>query len=1238
MSLITKHTNNFRILLLCCLFSILSSCANYKLHINRSSDTKLEQLTSQHEISERIYCIGDIGESGISENDFIEAFIQLSNENDYPNQLLLLGDNFNDQEVMTSNHNLIQLLKSYQGNIIAIHGENEWHSLNRKGLIELEDKFCNLIDSLGFKQDKFSFYPGNACGDIIDLKLNDDIVLVIVDSGWYLRDWDKEKHLNKDCVLQSRKQFRFNIENVLRKHRHKTTILVTHHPVTSYGQYGGIKSLKHHIFPFIESNDKLWIPLPVIGSMIPAFQRLIAPSEYRSNSKYAQFVDDLSNASNRSGSFIFISGHEHSLQYIFENRQHHIIAGSSVNAEPVASNKGTRFAYGHRGLSYFDIYKNGRVDVNFLTYDNALKKLDIVYSETIRKEHKTQSYEVSNEILDFEPENKTDSFYLLNHPVRKRSNAYNFWMGNNYKDLYLRKYELDQVNLDSLKGGLRVKKRGGGKQTNSLRLENDKGEEYALRSMTKDAYRTIPYPSNHVDIANQIVQQFNQGTHPFAPAAVSYLEKQANILHTNPEFIYVPKQKALGNYNFDFGNEVYLIEEHPNGDWENLESFGNSKKSFSTEEVEILLKKNDKYKIDQRAFLDVRLMDLIINDWDRHSDQWKWIVKEKGEKKYLVPIPRDRDQAFSNYDAFLLHYVRLFHPFLRQLKPFKKDIGNIKWAVWSNSYVDHMFLNELNWEQWKRSVSHLKETLSDSIIDLAISQMPASAKSEHVDIKEILSYRIDNLEDSAKEFYKLITDKIDIVGTDKKDSIQLSYETNGHIAVEIWRTKKSNSRSYYKRRFDQKEVSEINIYALGDDDVINLNGLERSSIRVRVVGGSGKDKYQSKEINRKNKVWVYDNQKNLDQLELPFINKSSGKHEEFVYEPYHFHYTYDFDIPLPLISFNPEEGVKVGLNYNYFNHGFKKNKFASRHRLEASIASATLGSELIYNGLFNDIIGYTDLTINTTLRSDRYTINYFGLGNNSFYDGEDFDFQRVRQSLVSINPALHWDVSSDGEGISIGPIFESSKISQTPNKYITVVDTELPNSIFERQSFVGVNAEIDLAFKRDKDNPSLGTWFKFSGFWLNALNAEETHFGGIETSLAFYQQITSNARIILASQFGGGARFGDYPFIYSTVLGGGRGLRGFRPYRFYGGKSFFHSTELRFKLVDTINSILPLSMGVMTGFDYGRVWLDGEASKKWHTSVGGGIWIRPVQLVVIQTNIYVSDEDYRISAGINFDF
>ena len=41
-----------------------------------------------------------------------------------------------------------------------------------------------------------------------------------------------------------------------------------------------------------------------------------------------------------------------------------------------------------------------------------------------------------------------------------------------------------------------------------------------------------------------------------------------------------------------------------------------------------------------------------------------------------------------------------------------------------------------------------------------------------------------------------------------------------------------------------------------------------------------------------------------------------------------------------------------------------------------------------------------------------------------------------------------------------------------------------------------------------------------------------------------------------------------------------------------------------------MNLILPLRFGVLGVADIGRVWLDGESSDKWHSSGGGGIFLR----------------------------
>jgi len=40
------------------------------------------------------------------------------------------------------------------------------------------------------------------------------------------------------------------------------------------------------------------------------------------------------------------------------------------------------------------------------------------------------------------------------------------------------------------------------------------------------------------------------------------------------------------------------------------------------------------------------MLDLLIGDWDRHEDQWRWKVEKTKKKNIYSPIPRDRDQVF----------------------------------------------------------------------------------------------------------------------------------------------------------------------------------------------------------------------------------------------------------------------------------------------------------------------------------------------------------------------------------------------------------------------------------------------------------------------------------------------------------------------------------------------------------------------------------------------------------------
>jgi hypothetical protein len=37
---------------------------------------------------------------------------------------------------------------------------------------------------------------------------------------------------------------------------------------------------------------------------------------------------------------------------------------------------------------------------------------------------------------------------------------------------------------------------------------------------------------------------------------------------------------------------------------------------------------------------------MLIGDWDRHDDQWRWAAFDEGKQTVFKAIPRDRDQAF----------------------------------------------------------------------------------------------------------------------------------------------------------------------------------------------------------------------------------------------------------------------------------------------------------------------------------------------------------------------------------------------------------------------------------------------------------------------------------------------------------------------------------------------------------------------------------------------------------------
>src|SRR5690606_19984519 len=119
----------------------------------------------------------------------------------------------------------LELSKNFNGSVHFMPGNHDWYN----GLKGLEEQEEFVKDYLKIKK---SYLPGDGCA-IDDVDVSDDIVLVVIDSEWFLQDWDKYPVINDDCDIKTREGLFLELESQLNKNQDKTIVLAIHHPLMS---------------------------------------------------------------------------------------------------------------------------------------------------------------------------------------------------------------------------------------------------------------------------------------------------------------------------------------------------------------------------------------------------------------------------------------------------------------------------------------------------------------------------------------------------------------------------------------------------------------------------------------------------------------------------------------------------------------------------------------------------------------------------------------------------------------------------------------------------------------------------------------------------------------------------------------------------------------------------------------------------------------------------------------------
>lgn len=317
-------------------------------------------------------------------------------------------------------------------------------------------------------------------------------------------------------------------------------------------------------------------------------------------------------------------------------------------------------------------------------------------------------------------------------------------MGRNYRQAWSTPVKLPVFYLS--KSGFQVEELGGGKQTQSLHLKNEKGEIWVLRSVDKDVSPAVPKwllgSSFHC-----FKQDLISADHPYGALVVAELLKAVGIVAPEPVYCFVADEEALGNYRSLFGGTVCMLEQYaPTIDGSNTESTETIMRKAGEEPARFIL---------QKELLKTRVVDMLVGDWDRHPDQYRWGSVIKNSGKYYYAIPRDRDHALFYTNGVLPKLLELKPmPYLGGFKNAGTNFKKLNKKAWS---FDAIFLKGLSENEWACITKELQAEMSDPVIEKAVQQLPPEILAiDGTKIKECLIARRNGLLQNVMNYYHFL--------------------------------------------------------------------------------------------------------------------------------------------------------------------------------------------------------------------------------------------------------------------------------------------------------------------------------------------------------------------------------------------------------------------------------------------------------------------------------------------------
>ena len=1220
-------------LLLFVLFFV-SSCATYHSQFGKEA-TSVGGLPTidTTQIVHQLYFTASVASD--TTTHFNQEFKKQLTNASKASSLVLLGNNLGTSNIFSSKNDSLRknaeqhlkkqiaLFSDFKGTTFFVPGKQEWEPEGQNSILKLTTFFESQA------KNRMYLSPKKGCG-LETVQLNEQVVLITLDSQWFLEDWNQYDNMNAGCQNQTRDMLLDELSFILSQNQNKTVVLAMQNPVFSNGISGGQTSFKDQLYV-----PQISFPLPIFGSIYHVLRKSAGwyPDDLQ-HTNYRNFAEKIKAEIKKYQNVLVISGNEKNLQYIFKDGIHQIISASGDAFSAVRAINPKDFSFGGKGYGVLNFYKSGAVKLTFKSVNNE-KSIDLFTNFVLKGKPLQTTFETKKYASKV-------NFSIDADGTTERGSFYQFLWGKHHQKTYQTPFEISVTDLDNLHGGLKpigLERYG---TASYWVFEDKKGKNYwaiPLQKEVTDFLQTQIFQSqaDKAQFQKKITEDFFEDyfttTFPFAPFITASLEHEIGLKTSKPDLFYISNNKPIEISNSKMKSGHYFITEKPTT--AHKEIFGLNEKDYiiNTDDLLYALKTETQHRINKEAYIKTRLLDMLIGDWNRNPAFYRWVAQTKGNETVYEPIPFQRDQAFAKYDGFLLGSLKKL-PSMGAMYSYNDQWANLYLFNEAGFVLDMALLSDTTPEDWARVAKKMQTELSFDKIQKAFETIPVELQNISLENGAyILKNRLHKLDKKAKNYGKLLSKRPMIVGTTKADKIKISVLEKGFVQITIFENADTKTPKF-DRIFSKKTTKEIIIYGLEGDDYFEGLNTEKCPIKIRLIGGQGKDQYVGL---FSKKIHLYDFESNALPPENPTTAKVTLAND------------YDTNIyqnqiirkpkidAAPLFGFNPDDGLRVGARLDLTTFAFGKKPFSQQHFFASHYYFATEGYDLQYGNIIKNAYKKWDFVLNTNVTSVNFAVNFFGFGNetDNFDQTLGFDYNRVKMRTISVQPGVKWS-NETGNEFSVFTTYQAFEVEKTPDRFI---ENANETTIFELQSFVGWKTRYQFSNQNKPFDPSLGLRFFGQFSW----QANTQNFGRqvpmLSTGLWTIYNLVPDGSLLLETTLEGKRILSNtFEFYQGATLGGDADLRGFRDQRFTGKYSFFQQSNVRASIGQIKNPFAPVYYGIQAGFDYGRIWMPNETSTQWHNSYGGGFWFKTAHLVMGNVAYFKSSDGGRLSFRMVYNF